>query len=35
MEDPGVGEKLVLIGHFKRWDSGVDWNNRAQNMHRW
>ena len=34
MKDPGVGEKIILKGHLKKWDSGVDWIDRAQNRHR-
>jgi hypothetical protein len=34
LENPGVGEKIILKWHFKKWDRGVDWIDLAQDRDR-
>ena len=35
MEDPGIGGKIILKWHFKKWDGGMEWIDLAQNRDRW
>jgi hypothetical protein len=35
LEDPGVGERIILKWIFEKWDGSVDWVDLAEDRDRW